>query len=117
MPPNAGHVYDLKGVTLMVNGRSVHDSHCMHWHRGLFFCGKCGFYATSRMKELPHACPMKPTSPVQKSRLKRIREGKHPAGNRFALPLPDGELPPIWGRPWLVPDLELQRGIANMQDA
>ena len=62
-----------------VGRRVAHASHDLLVHKGLVFCGKCGYYAHHRLLRLAEQCTgMKDERAI--ARVRRLRAGKLPTG-------------------------------------
>ena len=75
-----------KSLPFMFNGRLVHKSHRITYHRGVIYCDRCGYYSSPKHSSinLPNTCLLMPISPVQEYRRNRIRMGLYPiVGGKF----------------------------------
>ena len=67
------------GRDVWVGGSPLHRSHDLVVYKGLYYCLRCGGYATAVPKLLRHECAGVPKL-AGRMLLKRLRDGKLPIG-------------------------------------
>ena len=68
-----------RGSQIIVNGRVLHPSHNLAWHRGLYFCWRCGYLGTQNRigRPLTAQC-VGDRNPNRERNLQCIRAGTSP---------------------------------------
>ena len=80
LPPNH------RGI--MFNGRVIHYSHRLMWHRGIIYCLHCGYYTSGQStKRLAKKCQGDKPKPSQAPILKRMKRGVAPTSTGWPLPM------------------------------
>ena len=83
---------------LHINGDKVDPSHSLAHINGITFCIRCGNYAVKIVRELAKACRMKVSNPTKERNLKRLLQGRLPAGMTWPSP---GVATPEFLRPYI----------------
>ena len=82
-----------RGSQVIVNGRVLHPTHNLAWHRGVYFCWRCGYLGTQkRVAQLTDLCRGHKT-PAQAKKLGKLRSGMCPL-NSGIWPLGDRDPTP-----------------------
>ena len=75
-PMRVTAVRPAEGGQLQAGRALLHGTHRLAWHRGVFWCWRCGQYATTAPRDL--AKPCRPGRRAGKDYLRRLRKGLPP---------------------------------------
>ena len=85
-----------RGSQIIVNGRVLHPTHNLAWHRGIYFCWRCGYHGTlKRVGLLTVRCQGYQT-PSQALKLGKLKAGRCPLNSGVWPLAEDAEKPVIF---------------------
>ena len=77
-----GPIHMARGKRHQVGSTYLHESHCLAWFRGVFFCMRCGGWCTQKPVLLAKPCTGNPNS-AGKAVLRRLEKFLPPVGNSW----------------------------------